>query len=415
MNKKRKIWEQPWKYKEGILISIALLLLGFILEFVTDGQGIAHIVEYPFNLYFGFGLIFALIVISIFNNRSPLTIWLQSIPAAICSIGLLLFVSLLMGLTLQYDQSAPEIIRKLGLSHVMTSWPYMLANLFLLLSLGLTTIKNLRTFHWNKLGFIVSHLGLWIVLFGANFGSIQVERLQMELQEGYMNNQAINKSTNTYQTMPFAIRLIDFVLEEYNPKIGLVIHETGKLYTDKTTKTITVDSSAYGKIEDWEITIKDYIYTSSKAGDKYYFINEIGAAPSALISAQNSKGNIVEGWVSCGSFNRPFESLKLNDKFSIVMLLPEPKEFVSVIEILTKDNKPKILELEVNKPVVVGDWKLYQMSYDSELGIWSETSVIELIRDPWLKAVYMGIFLMLAGALYMFWMGSRKPEETKNK
>lgn len=414
MNKNRQIWDRPWKYKEGVLVSIAILLLGFILEFSTGGKGVIQLLQYPNNIFFGIGIIILLFALSFFRKKSAIVEWLGSVPAAICSIGLLLFVSLLMGLTLQYDNTAPEIIKKLGLSHVVSSWPYLLSNLFLLLSLGLTTIKNIVSFRWNKLGFVVSHIGLWVVLFGANFGSIQLERLQMTVREGYMTDIAIDRTTNQNITMPFAIGLVDFILEEYNPKISLVYNQTGKLYMDNKRHEITVDSAIVGHLEDWEIVIKEYIYTSSKAGDKYYFMNETGAAPSAFISAKNSNGELVEGWVSCGSFNQQFEALKLNNKFSIVMLFPEPKEFTSIIEILKKDEKPQRIELQVNKPFVIDDWKLYQMSYDSDLGKWSDTSVIELIRDPWLKIVYTGIFLMLAGALYMFWMGSRKNNETKN-
>jgi hypothetical protein len=48
------------------------------------------------------------------------------------------------------------------------------------------------------------------------------------------------------------------------------------------------------------------------------------------------------------------------------------------------------------------------MGYDYELGRWSNTSIIEVIRDPWLRIVYAGIFMMLAGAMFMFWVGSKK-------
>ena len=405
MIKNRNIWERPWEYKEGILISMTLLILGFMLEFVTDGRGVIQLLEYPSNLYLGSGIIVFLILISIFGRKWAVTEWLKSIPAAICSIALLLFVSLLLGLTMQYDKSAPEIIRKLGLSHVVSSWPYLLANLFLLIALGLTTIKNLVSFQWRKLGFIISHLGLWIVLFGANFGSVQMQRLQMEISEGGINNTAIDKTTNQVYTMPFAIKLVDFILDEYTPKLALVDNSTGKLH--QGNNIIIVDTTQKQSLEDWQITCKEYIYSSAKAGNKYYFVNEIGAAPSVFVSATNDIGNTVEGWISCGSFNRPYESLKLDEQFSLVMLLPEPKEYTSVIEIYQRDKDPIAINLEVNKPMVVGDWKIYQLNYDSNMGRWSDTSVVELIKDSWLPVVFTGIFMMLAGALYMFWMGTR--------
>ncbi|KPL25985.1 MAG: hypothetical protein AMS23_03830, partial [Bacteroides sp. SM1_62] len=60
---------------------------------------------------------------------------------------------------------------------------------------------------------------------------------------------------------------------------------------------------------------------------------------------------------------------------------------------------------EVNKPFKYRGWKLYQLSYDERMGKWSRVSVIEAVRDPWLPVVYTGIFLLLAGALYLFWIG----------
>lgn len=402
------IWEKPWKYKEGFIISLTLLILGFALEYASGGIGVAHLVEYPINLYFAGGLFLVVVIFSAFGQKLAFVEWLQSIPAAICSIGLLLLVTLFMGFTLQYDDSASELIRRLGFSHMGQSWTYLFANLFLLLSLGMTTAKSIGNFQWKKLGFIVSHLGLWIVVFGANFGSSQLERLQMEIKEGSMSNIAINPINKESKKMPFAIKLNDFILEEYNPKLVIVDNKSGKLLHGDGKNVFLIDSAATAKLFDWQITIVEYIYSSAKAGKKYFFNNEVGSAPSVLVNAVDENGNTINGWVSCGSFNRQYESLKLNDDYSLVMLFPEPKEFTSDIEVFQTDEKPQKLNLQVNKPFKVKGWKIYQLSYDSELGPWSDVSVIELIKDPWLPVVYVGIFLMLAGAAFMFWTGSKK-------
>lgn len=416
MKNQKPIWERPWKYNEGIIVSLSLLLLGVSMEFASGGSGISNLVVYPFNLYFGVGIIVLLVFLSFIGKKWALVEWLESIPAAISSIALLLFVTMLMGFTLQHDDSSSELIKKLGLSHIVTSWPYLFANLFLLLSLGLVTIKNIKTFQFNKVGFIVSHLGLWIVLFGANFGSSQLVRLQMEIKEGGISNKAIDPSTKAVYEMPFAIRLEDFILEEYNPKLVVVNNKTGKLLHGNGKNIFLIDSTASGNLLNWKIRIEEYIYTSAKAGDRYFFNNETGSAPSVLVKAVDDNGTIVRGWVSCGSFNRQYESLKLNEDYSLVMMFPEPKEFTSEIVVFQKNSKPQRINLQVNKPTSVEGWKIYQLSYDSELGRWSDISVIELIRDPWLPFVYVGIFLMLLGALYMFWVGARKNHQTpKNK
>lgn len=45
------------------------------------------------------------------------------------------------------------------------------------------------------------------------------------------------------------------------------------------------------------------------------------------------------------------------------------------------------------------------------MGKWSNLSVFELVKDPWLPVVYIGIFMLLLGAVGMFLTASRKKEE----
>lgn len=96
----------------------------------------------------------------------------------------------------------------------------------------------------------------------------------------------------------------------------------------------------------------------------------------------------------------------------MVMTVPEPKEFSSEITILEKSGKEIQATLEVNKAFNYQGWNIYQTSYDEKMGKWSDLSVVELVKDPWLPFVYFGIFMMLIGALHMFWMGNNIKKTT---
>ena len=85
-----------------------------------------------------------------------------------------------------------------------------------------------------------------------------------------------------------------------------------------------------------------------------------------------------------------------------------PKRFASEIHILTKSGKDIQTTVEVNKPVEVDGWKIYQYGYDTQMGAKSQYSILELVSDPWLPLVYTGIYMMLAGAVCMFILGGRK-------
>ena len=83
-----------------------------------------------------------------------------------------------------------------------------------------------------------------------------------------------------------------------------------------------------------------------------------------------------------------------------------PKRFASEIQILTKTNKNIEAIVDVNKPYEVDGWKIYQFGYDTQMGAQSQISILELVSDPWLPLVYTGIYMMLAGAVWML-LGKR--------
>ena len=78
-----------------------------------------------------------------------------------------------------------------------------------------------------------------------------------------------------------------------------------------------------------------------------------------------------------------------------------PKRFASEIHILTKTGKKIETTVDVNKPYEVDGWKIYQYGYDTQMGVQSQISILELVSDPWLPWVYAGFYMMLAGAAFM--------------
>jgi hypothetical protein len=84
-----------------------------------------------------------------------------------------------------------------------------------------------------------------------------------------------------------------------------------------------------------------------------------------------------------------------------------PKRFASELQIQTASGDTIEATVDVNKPVEVEGWKIYQYGYDTPMGAMSQTSILELVSDPWLPFVYTGIYMMLAGAVCMFVFGGK--------
>lgn len=99
------------------------------------------------------------------------------------------------------------------------------------------------------------------------------------------------------------------------------------------------------------------------------------------------------------------------DDFEMELYPPphsEPKRFASRIEVFAPDGTGLKGTLEVNHPMRIGAWMLYQHGYDRKAGPASSYSTIELVRDPWLVPVYAGFVLIAVGAAGMIWNGARR-------
>jgi len=80
---------------------------------------------------------------------------------------------------------------------------------------------------------------------------------------------------------------------------------------------------------------------------------------------------------------------------------PMPSRFASDVTVFTKDGQKINTVIEVNKPLKVNGWDIYQYSYDTAAGKESKVSIFELVRDPWLPIVFVGIYMLIAGAVIM--------------
>lgn len=403
---RRNLWEAPWGYVESFLIGIGLMITGFFMElFIVKSGDFA--ISYPYNLYFLIGYITVLFVLYKWFNHTQIIRWLTKVPASIASIVLVTFMVMIMGIIPQIP-SENNLITNLGLNRITSNWAFILVLFQFLTCLGLVIIKRILNFSWNNIGFILNHLGLFLALFAGMLGSGDLQRLSIETKENEPRWIAYDEKNNEVE-LPFAFYLKDFNIEEYNPKLALVDNNSGQVLHNNGKNLYLIEKGERYIYNQYEVTVEEYYKSSGKIGDRFAFVNDLGAPPSAKISIKNTKNDsLVNGWISCGSFMHPYQSLKINEELSMVMTIPEAKKFSSEVDILTKDgNAPISTTLEVNQPFKFQGWKIYQLSYDEKMGKWSNVSVIELVRDPWLPVIYIGIFMMIAGAFYMFWMGSK--------
>ena len=408
MSIKKPIWQQPWGYAESFIISFGVLCIGFGLELVLPVNQSTLI--FPFNLILGASFIILLVLAHVLFRKTKIHAFLSGIPLTISLVSVLSFMVIIMGVLPQIPSHQNGLVQQLGLNRMTSSYPFLLINLFLLIVLGLVSLRKTFPFKLKNWGFVCSHWGLWLVIFTGGLGSGDLRRLRMDIYENKTEWRAYDDN-GRYFEMPLAIKLKDFLIDEFNPKLAIVENETGELCEAQKPSMIMIEKDLNCRLQDWQVQVEEFYMTSGRAGDRYYPLSDFGAAPAAKVRVVSPQNDTLQGWISCGSFNRPHESLKLNEAFSLVMTVPEPKRFSSEVTFFTPDGKKQDATLEVNKSVTVNGWKVYQLSYDEKKGPYSDKSILEVVRDPWQPYVYFGIFMMMIGAIYMFWKGRESINE----
>ncbi|MBI9040846.1 cytochrome c biogenesis protein ResB [Lutibacter sp.] len=401
----RYLWENPWGYAESFFIGIGLIVTGFFLE-VFVASDTSFTISYPFNVYFLIGYVILLFVLYRWFSTTQLIRWLTKVPASISSITLVTVLVMIMGIIPQIP-SENNIINNLGLNHITSNWAFLLIIFQFLTCLGLISIKRILQFKWSNFGFILNHTGLFLALIAGILGTGDLQRLSVNVYENKPSFIATDANRNEVE-LPFAFYLKDFLIDEYNPKLALVDNKTGSIAHNDGKNLYLVEKGETYYFNNFEVKIDDFLPNAIRFGMRYEAVNEIGSPPAAKISVKNIENDSIQtAWISSGSFRYPYESLKISEDYSVVMTIPEVKKFSSDIDILTKQGERISTILEVNKPFKYDGWKIYQLSYDDKMGKWSDLSVIELVKDPWLPLIYIGIFMMIAGAIYMFWMGNK--------
>ncbi len=404
-NKSRKpVWVFPWGYPEAFLIAAALLLIGFTLEWVTPGDGLSA-PSWPWNGVIWVALLAIPLLLHISMPKNPVVRWMSQVPASMGAIAAVTFSVLLMGLFLQGQPSGIGWMDRLGLSRMAKSWPFLLSICWFLFVLAMTTVRRSIPFRGRNIGFLLNHLGLWIVIAGGILGSGDLQRVTMTLSDGQTVWYGTDRDGRTVE-LPLALELHRFHMEEYPPKMGVLDHETGGLIIHGEQDLVEVERGRRGHMSGWDYEILQFYAESARIEDRFEPIHDIGAAPAAHIRAVHAeRGDTVTGWITCGSFNMRHQFLELEEGRAMAMTVPQSKRYMSLARLYTQSGDNRMIDIEVNHPYSAEGWKLYQFSYDDRFGKWSPISIIEAVRDPWLPVVYTGFIMMLFGAVYLFWLG----------
>lgn len=442
------MWNKPYTLKEGTAIVAGLLVTGGLLQ-VTLGPLEWGLFAWPANFITLILFVFLLIVAFLLRKRSYFCLFMSTMQAAIPAIAAAVILTLIMGVTKQVAEGKRPM-DPLGLTKMLSFWPFILVYVWMTAIVGEVTINQIARFSWRRFPTLVSHVGLFLILTCGTLGSADMLRVKMYCETGQPEWRGLDAFNNVHQ-LPVAIQLEKFTIDEYPPKL-MLIDKTGRpLPQDKPENLLVDNGMKSGQLLDCKIDIlkridnavpvmlskmigkmpegmmgnirmdslgqarnKDGYIASDASGSACALlvrvtigVNANGSSDSNLIKGHKE---VVTGWITSGSYLFPYQALRLKDGRMLAMPNREPRRFASLVNIYTQSGQNIQTEIEVNKPFTIEGWKIYQLSYNEQMGKWSNLSVFELVTDPWLPVVYIGIFMLLIGAVGMFLTASRKKE-----
>lgn len=400
--------------KQGLITGLGLLLVGMALQAVT-GPIQWSLMNWPVNaIVLALLLLIAVMLHLLSRSFKPL----RQLSSGGMAVAALLWTSLMtivMGLTRQGGNPADHhtLGELLGLHHCLAWWPFVLIYVWLTMVLALVVLRRFAHFSWRRdIPFMLNHLGLLIVLLCATLGNADLERLQMTVTYGQPEWRATDQMGQVRE-LPIAIELLDFTIDEYPPKVAMFDFASGQPLPVGKPELLLLDSTfTSGTLQGHDIKllqVLDQAQPVMHADSTSYELWQSPGATTAVLLEVDGR----QQWLSTGSYMFPSQTARVTDKLSLGLPQREPKRYLSQVEMMTESGKHLKADIQVNKPVTVDGWKIYQLNYDTNMGRWSDISVLELVRDPWLPAVYTGIVMMLVGALLMLFTSPKRKEDAQ--
>jgi hypothetical protein len=405
MQNGKELEQSPWSYNESFIIAFTLIVLGFLVELVFQGQ-LVPAPHRPENLIILFASITFLALVHFFFRKAAIVKWFSSIPCAVSGIVSYAGLVLILGFIRQEGEGQPQWMQQLGLNHLKNSWPFLFIEVYLFVSLGMVVLRRAYPFTRKNFGFLLNHFGLWLTLMAVAMGAGDLQRLRVSIFE---NGDFLDKGVRTgheIYNLPFSLKLLDFKMETYNPKIMLSDTMGGLPEKQKGEKLPLIEKGSEYKLNNYSITVLNILPSAARTDSGYVPSIEPMAAAAALVHVKNLvTGDSLTNWLCSGSRVMLPEYILLEKNLGLWLLSPEPKKYESEIVVKTRLGDIDTVTVEVNRPYKTKGWSFYQAGYEEKMGPASQLSIIEAVYDPWLPVVYTGIILMIAGAFYLFWLG----------
>lgn len=148
------MWNKPWKYREGIAISIGLLVTGALLQ-ISVGPVEWLIFMWPANIIALIALVVILGLFYTFRSKLYLFRFMTQVEAAVPALATASILTIIMGLSRQVPEGRPAM-DPIGLSRMLSFWPFVLIYLWNVIIVAEVGIHQLMHFQKRFIPSLIS-------------------------------------------------------------------------------------------------------------------------------------------------------------------------------------------------------------------------------------------------------------------
>jgi hypothetical protein len=390
-------WQRPLGYSHAVLITLTSIGIGVFFH----GQ-------------IGYGLMptattltWAVVIFSVLLfttcrmwRENRIVQFFCGIPFAIVTTSAVVLLAVAGG-TLTLEQTQEQF----GIESVFGSWPFFFAVFLMQVNLIGSAARRAWPLTRTNLTYQLMHLGLATAVFSGGIGAAGLERLNMVCFYGIPTNIAYDKDERAIE-MPFTLTLREFQMERFPPTLAIAtMDQHAKDGYRLAPGTKFAADGMREKIGEYEVEVVKYLPQAALVGEQYHEYHEKTSTPAVFAKVLNGEGETVRaGWVAAGSVDSAGAILEVDNLTALAMPSLRPKKFRSELT-LTRNGEDEPISVEVNKPFGFSGVRLYQLSYDEQMGPASHYSVVEVVRDHSIPAVYTGMLMLLSGVFIMLWNG----------
>jgi len=230
---------------------------------------------------------------------------------------------------------------------------------------------------WSRIGYIVTHVSIILVVLGAVVGKVNGFKGFMEIQEGQVTPWYWNRTINHEDKFDFALRLDKLTLEFYPPEFYLRVND---LTTQKLLLSPKVDLGGKFHLPGTKIDVQVVDYRPDFRLENRRDYTAKPDFPAIQVKYFQDGREMESGWVTVAGENFPAPTFAPNLYISLYNLYTErPKDYKSALSVIDKQGR-KVMEktIEVNDPLRYQGITFYQSSFDKE----NRTTGLQVAKDP---------------------------------